>query len=265
MKLKELEQILGLKEGFLKEAANSEEEVSIDLGDLKIFKSDEFDTLKSNIKETHEKVGLEKAIKEMRNELGYSFEGKTLDNLLSAHLEANKNNLTENFDKDQSYKSLESSLKTLQTNFERLQAEKDAIIKNHQQEEMVRSIDSAISSAIKDPSKYSMPVSDIKDLFKLRHQVEKDDNLGFVVKKEGEVIKDNLERPVTISDQVSSFAQSYLKKVEGGAGGEDQPKAGSNTKVKMTDLEIQMSKEGLSYQEKQARVTELAKEGLIEY
>jgi len=82
----EMETVLGLAEGTLQEAIASDDATKIEIPQGKFIDTDthvirtkeDQDTFLKNTREEAKKAGLEQAIKEMRNELGYSFEGKTL-------------------------------------------------------------------------------------------------------------------------------------------------------------------------------------------
>ena len=80
----EIETTLGIESGKLIEMINSEEAFSVDLSEKVFLSKTAYEERIANIKKESATVAIETAVKEQRNNLGLDFQGKTIENLVSA-------------------------------------------------------------------------------------------------------------------------------------------------------------------------------------
>lgn len=230
----EIETSLGLAEGTLQEAIASDDAKKIEIPTGKFIDTEkhviktleDHETFLTNTRNEAKVAGLEKGIKDMRNELGYTFEGKTLENLMKAHSEkvladsgaepdAKIQELTGDLDK---LKGINSGLLT---DLDNMKA--DGLLKDNQ-----RRIDGNILESI--TGDLTLSKSQVATLFKSEYQVVEEDGKQ-VIKKGGVTLKNdtNLD-PLSLADIMPKFLEPFVKGVEGGAGGGDStgdPKAGT--------------------------------------
>jgi hypothetical protein len=125
--IKQIATLLKLKEADLEAAikAETETEVTID-AKLQAFDETELQTLKSNSYKEGKKAGVEMEVDEIKKELGYDFQGKTVKGLV----EFNKKKVLEDakIEPEQKVKDLTEKLSNIQKNYTDLEgklAEKD--------------------------------------------------------------------------------------------------------------------------------------------
>lgn len=227
-----LEQALNLAEGTLEQAIKSENIVDLDLSKVKIFKSEDYETLKSN----HEKalqekqvysnqVGKEEALKLfVRELLPEGFEGRKDEQKVITALKE-QIALGKGGDKNQDLEELKNKLELHQ----KALLDKDSLIEEEKQRylslegQIKKEKDSMIfNSAIetefnkyKDTSKYDK--ADIIDLYKVKTGFEiKEGNL--FLKKGDELINDEIGNPHTLENHFKEFMSTRVKMPEGGNG-----------------------------------------------
>lgn len=230
----EIETGLGLKEGTLKDAIASEEAVKLEVPKGKIVDPDthqilsneDFEARINNVKAENKTAGLEIAIKEKRGELGYEFEGKTLDNLLKAH--GDKVLSDAGTEPDKKILELEADKATLQGKSVTLQDKIDELLLSNTQKDAQRQIETNILSGI--PDNLTLSKEQVMTLFLADYSVE-NDNGKQIVKKGGETLKnESTLDPLVLGDVLKSYSETFVKPVEGGAGGGStigDPKGGS--------------------------------------
>lgn len=261
----EIESSLGLAEGTLQEAIASDDATKIEIPQGKFIDTEthvirtkeDQDVFLKNTREEAKKAGLEQAIKEMRNELGYSFEGKTLDNLLKAH-----------GDKIQSDAGAEpnAKIKELTTDLEKLrgvnsewEAKYNTLVSESTAKDNQRRIDTNIFNSIE--GEFILPKAQLSTLFKAEYEVVEEDGKQLI-KKNGETLKSdsNLE-PLSLTDIMPKFLEAFAKPVEGGSGGGDStgnPKAGT-----LEAFEKEMSDAGKSREDMNIEMQRRIKEGTL--
>ncbi len=221
-----IEQFLKLPEGSLKAAIESEEEIEVGLPEGLITMTEEDKSIReTNLKREHEKAGAEIAIKEYRNKLGLQFEGKTMDNLLTAYEESIKSKQTE--EPNKRIKSLESDLEQMRTNFQTKQQEVESLSGQISSIKNESVINNTIMQSLPEGAALSISKDDVFMLFKSKNNIGVEE--GKVVLLDGDqIVKDptSLE-PISINDKMQEFIKPYVKAVEGGSGGGDEPGAGS--------------------------------------
>lgn len=224
-----VENSLGLEKGILSKAIENTENVTIELPKGKfidpethvIRSNEDQETFLNNIKTEQKTAGVEIAVKEMRNKLEYNFEGKTIENLLTAHGEkVLKDAGTE---PDKKIEELNIDLSKLRGNNTNLQDQLDEMVKNTSLKDNQRKVDGNILSNIGD--NLTLSKEQVMTLFKSEHQVVEEDG-KFVVKKGGETMKDDNREPLNLKTILESFTTDFVKTAEGGSGGGDTTDGG---------------------------------------
>lgn len=238
----EIESSLGLEEGTFQAAIDSDESKKIELPvgkfydteKYEIFTKEDYATRTENLKNENKNAGVEIAVKGARTELGLEFEGKTMENLLSAHkAQVLKDAQVE---PDSKISELESDKSKLQgLNLELTKKYEDLVAEGLKKDGQ-RTIDGEILSKLGE--NLTIPKDDVMYLFKKRYDVSMDDG-KTIIKQGGEVMKDQTTlEPLGLSDVVSSFTEQYTKKVEGGAGGDDTALHGSSGSLESFNKEM---------------------------
>lgn len=229
----QIETSLGLAEGTLQEAIASDDAKTIEIPTGKFYDTDkhviktleENETFLKNTRAEANTAGLEKGIKDMRNELGYSFEGKTLANLMKAH--ADKILKDAGTEPSAKIEELTGDLATLKGLNVGLQGTIDTMTSEGLLKDNQRKIDVNILASIK--GELTLSKEQITTLFKSEYEVVEEEGKQLI-KKGGVTLKNDLLDPLTLADIMPKFIEPFAKKVEGGAGGGDssgEGKAGS--------------------------------------
>lgn len=245
----QIEQTLGLEEGAIKSAIESEENVTINVPTGKFYEEDKF-VIKSledhekfveNLKGEQKNAGLEIAIKEAKRELGYDFDGKKdINQLLQFH--ANKVLEDAKIEPDTKIQELSSDKEKLQATNRTLQEQIDQLVQDGKAKDNQRRIDDNILGSIN--GELTLSKGQIATLFKSEYSVVEDEG-KLVVQKGGETLKDstNLD-PLSVGDVLGEFTKQFAKQAEGGAGGGD-----TNAPGKAGTLEAfneEMAKKGIN-------------------
>jgi len=226
--LASIEKAMKIEEGTLQTAIDNDEEVEVKLTeDLVIFTKEEDETRLNNIRAESKTAGLEMGIKEKRNELDLKFEGKTLDNLLEA---SNKNAVDQaladaKIEPDKKIIELEGDKTKLQGTITELTDKVTGLEGNIKKTGEQAQIDTTLLSHI--PENTTIPKGDIMLLFKSKHQVSLTSEGVMEISKDGEILKDDTRNPLLAKDVVTQFSDTFIKKPEGGAGGDDDPAGGA--------------------------------------
>jgi hypothetical protein len=221
--LKELEGSLNLKEGTLKSAFESETEETIDISTLSIRTIEDDETRTANLKTEYHTAGREIAIKTAREDYGLDFQGKNMENLMSAI--KTKVLAEANVEPSAKIKELTADNEKLKSNIEGLQTEvndgKILFAKQKTQSSIASMIDGAIQGDL------TISKDDAALLFKNKFGTELNEGGKLLISQNGEVMKNTTTLdPVGITDVMTDFLSAYTKKVEGGAGGTDQTGGG---------------------------------------
>jgi hypothetical protein len=230
----EIESSLGLAEGTLQEAIASDDATKIEIPQGKFIDTEthvirtkeDQDVFLKNTRDEAKVAGIEQAIKEARNNLGYSFEGKTLENLLKAH--GDKIQADTGAEPDAKIQELTTDLEKLRGVNSEWENKYNGLVSESAAKDNQRRIDTNILNSIE--GDFILPKTQLSTLFKSEYQVVEEDGKQLI-KKNGETQKNpaNLE-PLALADIMPKFLESFVKPVEGGSGGGDStgnPKAGT--------------------------------------
>jgi|WetSurMetagenome_2_1015567.scaffolds.fasta_scaffold65635_3 hypothetical protein len=234
-----IEKVLGVEPGFLINASKSAEEVEIKIPELKIFKPDEFETFTTNLKkedyENGKKAGVEMSVKEHREKLGLQFEGKTIDKLIEA---VQKKTLEDaKIEPSKKIEDLTKDLDKLRNINTDLTNQIETIKNERNQEKTQLQINRAILSELpKTGIHESWTEERLLREFVLDWQPEMTDG-QIVLKKDGQILKDQLMNPKKIKDVMSDWVKPFTKQNKGGAGDGD---SGTDKKNSMESFNKEM-------------------------
>ena len=223
----EIESTLGLESGKLIEMINSEEAFSIDLSEKVFLTKTAYEERISNIKKESATASIEMAVKEQRNLLGLEFQGKTIENLVSA-VKA-KTESESKIEPEEKFKTLKSDFDGLVSKLNEKEAEFNSFKTQIENENLSNEIKSEFTKHLPDNvlvSKSTIFTEAKEKGFKF----EKEEGKIVVKDSNGNVLKDANYSPISVKDWVTSFSTAYLSKPEGGSGGRDETggdKAGS--------------------------------------
>jgi hypothetical protein len=223
----EIETTLGIESGKLIEMINSEEAFKVDLSEKVFLDKTAYEERIANIKKESATVAIESAVKEQRNNLGLDFQGKTIDNLVSA-IKA-KSESESKIEPEEKYRTLKSDFDGLVSKLNEKDAEFNSFKTKIEQTNTLNEIKNEFTKYI--PDNVLVSKSTIFTEAKEKgFSFEKEDGKVVVKDSNGNILKDANYSPITVKDWVSNFSTPYLAKVEGGAGkGDDtgEGKAGS--------------------------------------
>lgn len=241
--LKDLEKSLHLEEGTLEKALKSEEEVKVELPELKILKLDDFDSLINNVKTEAGNQSVELMLKKMKEDEGLDYEGrKKPENFVNALKEKISKEAGE--EPEKKYKDLKTSFSKLQENYKALEDTHKSFTQEVQMEKQKSTINNKILASI--PDNLTISKEDALALFTLKNksQINEDGNIVFL---QGDSIRKNEinQNPLGIDEVVNEFITPYLKKVDGGANGSDS-KGGNGTPSSMETFIKEMEGKGIN-------------------
>ena len=216
----QIETSLGLAEGTLQEAIASADATTIEIPTGKFYDTDKFviktleenETFLKNTRAEANTAGLEK---------GYSFEGKTLENLMKAH--GDKVLKEAGTEPSAKIEELTGDLATLKGLNIGLQGTIDTMTSDGLLKDNQRKIDGNIFASIE--GELTLSKSQVATLFKSEYEVVEEDGKQLI-KKGGVTLKDAVLEPLTLADIMPKFLEPFAKKIEGGGGGDDTKGAG---------------------------------------
>ena len=220
---------IGMDVDTLKAAIESEDAQSIEIPEMVRMTQTDFDERLENTRKESKTAGVEIAIKEARSKLGLEFQGKTMENLLTAYETKLKADFAPDAEPDKKVAELTKDIETLRGNLAKKDDEINEIKTNFKKESVNRTINDKIIGAV--PENTIIPAGDIAQLFRTKVDVDINDEGAMIFKKNGEVLKNPTTlSPMGLNDVLGDFVSPYLKKASGGGGGDDEPgnlKAGS--------------------------------------
>ena len=255
----ELEKTLGLGDGKLQEMITSEEKHKIDLSEKVILDKTTYDERISNIKKESSTMALEIAIKEQRNALGLDFQGKTMENLVTAL--KTKVEAESKIEPEEKYKTLKSDFEKLQQNLQQKEAEFNTFKTNIEKQNELNEIKGEFTKHIAGETLVSKTTI-FTEAKERGYSFEKQEG-KIVVKLNGEVQKNNdTLSPITVKDFVTEFQTPYLKTPTGGAGGGDD--GGSGAKAgSLEAFQKEAEKNGWSVAKTNEEMAKRMKEGTL--
>ena len=223
----EIETTLGIESGKLIEMINSEEAFSVDLSEKVFLSKTAYEERIANIKKESATVAIETAVKEQRNNLGLDFQGKTIENLVSAiKLKTESENKIE---PDEKFKLLKTEFDGLVSKLNEKDSEFNSFKSQIEQTNLINEIKGEFTKHI--PDNVLVSKSTIFTEAKEKgFSFEKEEGRIVIKDTNGNVLKDDNYSPISVKDWVSNFSTPYLAKAEGGKGANDdlgESKAGS--------------------------------------
>lgn len=199
-----------------KELVEATDEQEVTLPDTtKIFTAEAYSKLTENLKTDGIKAGKEIAIKDLKEKTGLEFEGKNPDKFIEefkAHVAKEAGTSV-----DEKVKSRDKTIVELKTALQTAKDEKDAVIREKTQIQKDTSLMRLLPKNRDDRFSDQMYLTSIKSEYEFTEEEGKP-----VVKKNGEVMKDDQFNPVTYESVISKHftdAKWIKEEGEGGSGG----------------------------------------------
>lgn len=205
-----LAQTLKLDPEKFNEALTSEEEVDLEIPAVKVFTDAELQERDTNlitpIKTKHynegKEAGIEIEVKRLREELGLDFEGKTVTNLVEA---VKTKTLAEaKIDPDKRVESLQKDKDLLQQTIDKLKGDHQNEIAALNGKLTEHQLNGQIEAAIKTGFPEGLSKADVRMMFNNSYEVTTEDG-RTVVKRNGEVLKDDKQNARTIESVMEDF------------------------------------------------------------
>jgi hypothetical protein len=267
-----IEQILGSlsidKEAFVA-AMQSDQEVEISFSPPTVsafspdlFIEDEnFQTYQKNFAEEQKLAGREMAIKDARNKYGLDFQGKTMDNLVTAAMAKAESEAT--VDPNKKVEQYKGDIEGLREQITSISQERDQFKGQIDTIKSDYSLERTLFGQVKNDDNYSLPADDIVALYKMKTKLGFDEGSHVVLTPSGDSLKDSLRNPISVENHFSEFTKNYLKTPTGGTGGgDDTPTSGKDFDTFIDEL-IEQGVQPNS-PEWNAKISEASKAGLIE-
>jgi hypothetical protein len=224
--INEVEALLKMPEGSLKTALESTDSIKVELPKVIVRTPDEDELFKGNLR----KAGAEIIAKQQADALGLTLNADDKRDINKV-FEAFKVKTLEGIkiEPNEKVKGLEADKAKLLENYTTLEGQFNEFKNSAKSKLNAVLIDTKIDANI--TGDLILPKEDVKALFKAKYQVEIDENGVEVIKKDGEVLKNQTTlNQYTLKDVMSQFLPTYFKKPEGGAAGKDNAGAAKGTK-----------------------------------
>lgn len=237
-----IEEQLHLESGSLEKLNSSEDNQTLDLSHLKVFKNDDYELLQANTIKEHQEALEEKQrysriasseedTKFYKKELGLDFAGKKREDFAQA-LKAkmleqnggdNKEELLSLQEKINSYKEGIDGENGFKYQLEQKELEYQKLKESIQQEKDSFEINSLLDSEIsKYSDKINLSVEDFKAIYKTRfnRNLQKGDS-GVNIFEGDQLLKGQFKENLSLELDIKNLITPYLKKPEGGKAGEE--------------------------------------------
>lgn len=231
--------VLGFDVSKLTEAIKAEDEISLDVPTL--YTDEQKNSFGSNRFNEGKTAMSEILAKEVKNQFSIDIESKDINEVVKAYGESKIKEL--NKKPDERVKALESEKTELQNKLTTLSNEKQTIENEFSQKLFHVEVKTQLNSLIPDNTKIDK--GDISQLFLNTHDIAKDENGRTIVKKSGEVIKDELLNPLELKDVVSSFIDKKGFIEKSGMNGDDRMSGGSAKFKNMAEFMTYCDKNGI--------------------
>ena len=235
-------------------ASEKEEALSFELPKINTFTDDELTVLKKNTERTGYDIGkiagIEMDVKAIRDEMGLSFDGKTVKNLLEAATK--KALLDANIAPDKKVNELNADLDKLRKNITTLESEKTNLLSDFTSFKQTIAIDSEIVKHIPD-NLGGLSKEDNLTLLKSVFTPKMDEG-KLVFLKNGETIKDQTATPLTADKVVNLYAETKkfsIPKTPGRGGSDYTGPSGFKT---LNEVMLYLEKEGITSQSEKGKV-----------
>jgi len=260
--IQEIEKALGLEEGKFNEIITSEENHSIDISGLYISKKSDHDALTENLKKTYRQEGVEVAVKTARNELGLEFEGKkTLKPLLEAYAKKIENDAK--IEPNEKYDTLKVDFEKRGNLITEWEEKYNDLQSNFKQKESQRTIDNTLLKEI--PGNTSIPKDDILAILKSKYDFNVGED-GFEIIKDGQVQKNDANMNLlTAKEFMTTFINPYLKKVDGGAGGDDSKSGGKESSLDVFNKRMEEKSVNIGSEAYNNEMSKAIKDGTLKF
>lgn len=231
----EIEKSLGVEEGKLSEMLSSEEKHSVDLSGRMILPKEDYDLRITNIQSESEKKGEELLLKRLKEDNGLDYEGRKDPNNFVTALKA-KIEAESKIEPEKRYSDLKSDFEKLQGLKETAELNFTSLQENVIKEKNDFKINSSLIKEI--PDNTIIDPKKIVTLLKTEHNFNISDN-GIEIIKDGKVLKnESTFAPLTASEFMKDAIKPYLKAVDGGAGGRDNPENFKSGSMEAFDKEM---------------------------
>ena len=233
--IKEIEKATGIT--GLQEIIKSEEEMDVTLTKVFHFNQESYDQLYKNLTEqglSPEKyedakaAGEEMAVKHIKRDMGYEFEGKTVK-ALNEYLEK-KIKLSAETDVSKATAELKADNDKLKDMLSKKDVEISDIQKRHESDAINYEIDSRFNAIQIDVPIHLKDEKEIESYlkrerekaklhFKSQYDFKRDENKRILAIQNGEVIKDDLLNPKTVDKLMDSYISESFISVQKGSNG----------------------------------------------
>ena len=273
--IQKLESVFGLEEGSIGKMVGGET-VEVDFG--KVRPSADFDTFKTNItteyeakdedrKNVYRQEGVERIIKGIRKKKDWDFEGKDIESILKHQEKVVRGEYDGGVDKQ--VEALNGDVTGLRTTVENRDArilELEDSLKGIEQKFIDKDNASVLNGALnseftKYKDKTLFDQEDLTTLFKTKYKESFIDGKIVFLDENGNVRKDELSNPLSVTDVYEEFMSTRLKKP---TGGNEDLGTGDASGMKTTQQVYDaMTKQGKTQSEIMIKINEMSKEGLI--
>lgn len=232
----ELAKRTGLAADKLKEVIASEKEEDIELSSVTILNDDQLNELKETIGKSSAKNGaktmIEMEVKALRDKHELSFEGKTIDNLLSAF--ADKKVSEAKIEPNKKVTDALESIKNLQNTYNNDIGLKDSEIAKLTNRLTEFKTNGELVNHIPD-GLHGIDSRDFLTIAKTKAEFTYDDEGSLVVMEGGKIKRDKMEKPISPKQWLTDLAIEK-KWVESGGRGGDNSSGGQSGFKTMNDL-----------------------------
>lgn len=251
--------LLGVDKTKLENALTSDDEVEIQPTVEKTFTADQFESLQTNLKTSSynegKTAGQEMLIKQLKTDNELEFEGKSVD----AFLDAYKTKVLTDADKHPSAKIKELN-QTIEQFKTQVIPEKDQAINQLKSTIKQQKVMNQVSKYVPQNLPESITRDDALTLITNRLSFDYDDDGNEVVKRDGQVLKNDLLEPIGYKSAIEQFVAEKKWTVKpdgrGGSGNEGKDK-GTPSDYKairsMSDMNAYFEKEGINPASSKAR------------
>jgi hypothetical protein len=220
----------------LQKAIESEEKVSIEFIEGSFVSDNELETMKESIKGEYKRefnaVGYDHAVKDFKKDFGIDIEGKDRKAIVDA---VKKNILDEaKIEPSKKINELEASLSNLQATYDNDISAKDNEINSYRGKIKDISIMSELQRNT--PEVKGLSANQFATLARTEFQFDFDDNNTLIAKKNGQPIKDKMERNIPVKDILTDYATQNGWFGSPGRGGDHQSGSGSSEFKTINDV-----------------------------